>query len=128
MSQNGQTHFKNLAAFAIFAFAFFYNSIILITVMQNNVMLHCFQENRHFAWKMKARREFQLPQNILCWKLAQVSGNCLILLRSWIICQKRKTIWSLHTHRDRFFTFLLINQDLIKIEKNPEYLFVYIIK
>ena len=31
MSQNGQTHFKNLAAVAIFAFAFFYNSIILIT-------------------------------------------------------------------------------------------------
>ena len=48
-----------------------------------------------------------------------VFGIYFNLFRSWVILQKLKKTWFLHTHRNLFFfTFLLITRDLNKVKKS----------
>ena len=54
----------------------------------------------------------------------RMCGGFFILFRSWVICKKEKGLVSTH----KFFTILLITQDLNKIKKNSEHSFLDIIK
>ena len=72
---------------------------------------------------LKLRTHFLLTN--VCKRMYEIF---FILFRSWAICKELKrsgiyTRWYL-----RFLHFLLITQDLGKIKKNPEQLFVDIIK